>query len=181
MTATQQTQQTRTFRLPARARRAVLLLHVVAGVGWFGIAAVTFVLTLAMLTRSDSAVVRAGYEFHELLIASLARPASLITLGTGLVLSTGTKWGIAQHYWPLVKLVLTVATIAITASLAPGWIATAARLSSGSVDSAQVNLVGMAAFHLLTVGAATWLSIYKPGGRTRWAARTRSPSVQGRR
>ena len=48
----------------------------------------------------------------------------------------GTKWGIAQHYWPLVKLVLTVATIAITASLAPGWIATAARLSGAAFDSA---------------------------------------------
>ncbi|MDA3647863.1 hypothetical protein LZ318_06835 [Saccharopolyspora indica] len=159
-------------RLSARARRAVLFLHIVAGVGWFGIAAVTFVLTVAALTSSDAAIVRAGYEFHELLIGSLARPASLITLGTGLILCAGTKWGIAKHYWPLVKLVLVVVTISITASLTPGWIATALRPSgtpfTGDHLDAQVNLIGMAVFHVLTIGAATWLSIYKPGGRTRW-------------
>jgi hypothetical protein len=179
MTATKQT-RTR-GRLSARARRAVLLLHVVAGVGWFGIAAVTFVLTIAALTRSDAAIVRAGYEFHELLIGSLARPASLITLGTGLVLAVGTKWGIARYYWPLVKLVLVVATISITASLTPGWIATASRLPgspfTGELVDAQINLIGMAAFHVLAIGAATWLSIYKPGGRTRWSPRVRNLAV----
>ncbi|MFI0469181.1 hypothetical protein ACH347_34345 [Saccharopolyspora sp. 5N102] len=164
-------------RLSARARRAVLFLHIVAGVGWFGIAAVTFVLTVAALTQSDAAILRAGYEFHELLIGSLARPASLITLGTGLILAVGTKWGIAKYYWPLVKLVLVVATISITASLTPGWIATALQppgtLLPGDLFGAQVNLIGMAVFHVLTIGAATWLSIYKPGGRTRWNMPTR--------
>ncbi|MEB3366194.1 hypothetical protein [Saccharopolyspora mangrovi] len=177
MTATKQT-RTR-GRLSARARRAVLLLHVVAGVGWFGIAAVTFVLTVAALTRPDAAIV--GYEFHELLIGSLARPASLITLGTGLVLAVGTKWGIARYYWPLVKLVLVVATISITASLTPGWIATASRLPgspfTSEVADAQINLIGMAVFHVLAIGAATWLSIYKPGGRTRWSPRARRLAV----
>ncbi|WP_344682898.1 hypothetical protein [Saccharopolyspora taberi] len=155
----------------------VLLLHVIAGVGWFGIAAVTFVLTVAAMTQSDAAILRAGYEFHELLIGSLARPASLITLGTGLILSVGTKWGIAKYYWPLVKLVLVVATISITASLTPGWIATALQPPgtprTGDLVGAQVNLVGMAVFHILTIGAATWLSIYKPGGRIRWNLPTR--------
>ncbi|TDD85405.1 hypothetical protein E1202_21095 [Saccharopolyspora karakumensis] len=162
-------------RLSARARRAVLLAHVVAGTGWFGIAAVTFVLTVAVLTESDAAIVRAGYEFHELLIGSLARPASLITLGTGLVLSVGTKWGVAKHYWPLIKLVLVVATIAITASLTPGWIADAIR-PVGALNGARTNLVGMAVFHVLTIGAAAWLSIYKPGGRIRWSTSQRSAS-----
>ncbi len=162
-------------RLSARARRAVLLAHIVAGTGWFGIAAVTFVLTVAALTESDAAIVRAGYEFHELLIGSLARPASLITLGTGLVLAVGTKWGVAKHYWPLIKLILVVATIAITASLTPGWIADAMQ-PVGAVNGARVNLVGMAVFHLLTIGAAAWLSIYKPGGRIRWTTSQRSAS-----
>ncbi|WP_406692023.1 hypothetical protein REH65_08550 [Saccharopolyspora sp. ID03-671] len=142
-------------------------MHVVAGVGWFGIAAVTFALTAAVLVEPELGVVRAGYEFHELLIGWLARPASLFTLGTGLILSVGTKWGVAAYHWPLIKLVLVVVTIAITASLAPGWIA-AAQASGAQSVGAQVNLIGMAVFHVLTIGAATWLSIYKPGGGIRW-------------
>lgn len=164
--------RTRGRRLSASARRAVLFVHIVAGVGWFGIAAVTFVLSVAVLTQADATILRAGYEFHELLIGTLARPASLITLGTGLILGLGTKWGIAKYYWPLAKLVLVVATIVITANLAPGWIATALDSAdaprAGEFTAAQTNLVGMAVFHILTIGAAAWLSIYKPGGRTRW-------------
>lgn len=125
------------------------------------------------LRRTDATILRAGYEFHELLIGALARPASLITLGTGLILGVGTKWGIVKYYWPLAKLVLVVATIAITASLTPGWIAIAFHGAdtplTGEFTATQSNLVGMAVFHILTIGAAAWLSIYKPGGRTRWS------------
>lgn len=166
-------------RLSAPMRRAVLFVHIVAAVGWFGIAAVTFVLTVATLSQSDATILRTAYGFHELLIATLARPASLITLGTGLILAVGTKWGVAKHYWPLAKLVFVVATIVITANLTPGWIADAVD-SAGTplttqVTTAQTNLVGMAVFHILTIGAATWLSIYKPGGRIRWNRR-RTPT-----
>lgn len=159
-------------RLSAPMRRAVLFVHIVAAVGWFGIAAVTLVLTVATLSQSDATILRAAYEFHELLIATLARPASLTTLGTGLILAVGTRWGVARHYWPLAKLVLVVATIVITANLAPGWIADAVDSADTPLTTefttAQTNLVGMAVFHILTIGAATWLSIYKPGGRIRW-------------
>lgn len=159
-------------RLSTSARRAVLFVHIVAGVGWLGIAAVTFVLTVAALTQSEATILRASYGFHELLIGTLARPASLISLGTGLILCLGGKWGIAKYYWPLAKLVLVVATIVITANLTPGWIALllegADTPRTGEFTTAQTNLVGMAVFHILTIGAAAWLSIYKPGGRTRW-------------
>ncbi len=165
-------------RLSAPMRRAVLYVHIVAAVGWLGIAAVTLVLTAAALTEADAKVAHAAYGFHELLIGTLARPAALITLASGLILAVGSKWGIAKHYWPLAKLTLVVATIATTAALSPGWI-TLAMQSAGTAPpateatAAQTNLIGMAVFHILTIGAAVWLAIYKPGGRTRWSSRTK--------
>ncbi len=159
------------FRLSPRWRKGALLLHILASVGWFGIAAATLVLTLSASGQDDPEVVRAAYRFHEQLVDTIARPAALATLGTGLVLSFGTPWGLTRYYWPLAKFVLTIATILITVLLSPAWISTAIAQADavelGELSTVQNNLVGMAVFHLVTIGLAAGLAIYKPGGRIR--------------
>lgn len=160
------------IRLSPRWRKALVLLHVLAAVGWFGVAATIFVLSVAALALDDPLLVRAAYRFHELLIDTLARPAALATLGSGLALALGTPWGLARHYWVLAKFVLTIATILVTVLLSPGWISTAIAqadsVRTAELSAVQNNLVAMAVFHLITIGLATWLAFYKPGGRIRW-------------
>lgn len=82
-------------RLSRDWRKAVVLVHVVGSVGWLGVTATFLVLTLALLGNRDAATLRSGYAVHELMVTWLARPAALLTLGTGLVLSFGTPWGLA--------------------------------------------------------------------------------------
>jgi hypothetical protein len=151
------------------ARKAVLMIHILASVGWFGITAAIFVLSIAALSLDDATRLRAAYQFHELLISVVVRPAAITTVASGLLLALGTPWGLVKHYWPPAKLVLTIATIAFTIANSPRWIGYAiahAGTPGAALSTVQRDLVAMAVFHLIVLGLATWLSIYKPGGPT---------------
>jgi hypothetical protein len=128
------------------------------------------VLTAALLDVRDPSALRAGYGLHELTVAWLARPAALLTLGTGLLLALGTRWGLARHWWVLAKLALLVATVVVTVAVSPAMldyaVAHADRAGTPEYTGAQRVLVAMAVFHLATIGTAAALSVYKPTGRT---------------
>lgn len=151
-----------------------MLTHVVAAVGWLGVTATFLVLTVALLDSRDSATLRAGYAMHELMVTWLARPAALLTLGTGLVLSLGTRWGLVRHWWVLAKLVLLVATVAVTVSVSPDLlrysIEHADEAGTAGYADAQRVLVLMAIYHVVMIGTAAALSVYKPAGRLRPAS-----------
>src|SRR5918998_374114 len=120
----------RRSRLSPRWRKATVLLHIVGSVGWLGVTATFVVLTVALLDSRDPATLRSGYAVHELMVTWLARPAALLTLGTGLVLSFGTQWRLTRYWWVLAKLVLLVATVVVTVSVSP-------ELLSYAVDHAE--------------------------------------------
>ena len=107
-------------------------------------------------------------------------PVSMGTLVTRILLSVGTPWGLARHYWVLVKFVLTVA-------LAAGGILVlnrrlqeaAVRVSEGplntltnaDVGALQFQFVAALSVALLLLVTAITLSVYKPWGRTRFGRR----------
>lgn len=150
-------------------RRSVVLVHVVSSVGWFGVTATFVVLTIGLLAVRDAGTLRSGYAVHELLVTWLARPAALLALGTGLLLSFGTQWGLTRYWWVPAKLVLLVATVAVTVSLSPDTLAFAIAYAEAAgtpaYTEAQHVLVALAFFHVATIGAATGLSVFKPGRR----------------
>lgn len=156
-------------RLSRRWRNAVVLAHVVGSVGWLGVSATFVVLTLALLGSGDAATVRTGYALHELMVTWLARPAALLTLGTGLMLSFGTGWRLTRYWWVSVKLVVLVTTVAVTVSRSPELlrhaIEQAGSVGAPAYTAVQHALVVMACFHVVMIGAAAALSVYKPGGR----------------
>jgi hypothetical protein len=147
----------------------VVLVHIVGSVGWFGVTATFVVLTISLLPVRDAATLRSGYAVHELLVTWLARPAALLTLGTGLLLSFGTQWGLTRYWWVLAKLVLLVATVAVTVSISPDTLAFAiTHAEAGGTPAyteAQYALVALAFFHVAMIGAAAALSVFKPGRR----------------
>jgi hypothetical protein len=161
----------RAAALPARWRKTVLLAHIVVAIGWLGVTATFVVLTVAMLGVRDIATLRSAYAMHELMVTWLARPAALATLGSGLVLALATPWGLLRHWWVPAKLVLLVATVALTVTVSPDALRYAVDHAEAAGTTAytdvQHTLVLMAVYHVVMIGAAAALSVFKPGGRVR--------------
>jgi len=157
-------------------RKLVLTAHVVSSVGWFGAVVVFMALAVAGLHSGDAQLVRAVYILMELVGWSVIVPLSLSSLLSGLVLSLGTTWGLFQHYWVVVKLLLTsIATIALVVHMRPiSLLASAA--AQGTLDSAdlgglRVQMAVDAGAALLVLVLLTAMSVYKPRGRTRYGWR----------
>jgi hypothetical protein len=169
--------------LPPPWRKAGLVAHVAASVGWFGAVVASAVLGIVGMTSADADVARAAYLVLEPLGWYALVPLSVVSLVTGLVQALGTPWGLLRHYWVLAKLAMnlfasgvlllymqTLTFLADTArALGPNGDASALRTPSPVVHAA-------AALALLVV--ALVLSVYKPRGLTgyRGAPTVREPA-----
>jgi hypothetical protein len=120
------------------------------------------------LTSQDAITVRAAWIAMELTGWSVIVPLALASLITELVQSLATPWGLFQHYWVLVKFLLTVfATIILllhmpTISYFGG---VAAETDSASLGGLRGELIH-AGGGLLVLLVTTTLSVYKPRGMT---------------
>jgi uncharacterized membrane protein SirB2 len=155
-------------RLPPQLRKLVLATHVLVAVGWFGVVVGKLILEITAATTPDPDIPGAAYLFMEAFDRALFPPTALATLLTGIVLSVGTAWGLFQHYWIVAKLVLTVAVIVTGVVFVGAWTRQAIATASGS---ASIPLIYASLAHLVMLGAATVISIYKPWGRIRPARR----------
>src|SRR5258707_2785555 len=89
-------------------RKLTLTVHVIVSVGWAGAVAAFLALTVAGLVSPDIQLVRASYLAMDLTYRIVVIPLGLASLGTGLVSSLATEWGLLRHYWVLAKLVLSI-------------------------------------------------------------------------
>ncbi len=148
----------RRLHLGKRPRRALLVAHVLSSVAWLGIAA--FVLFMLFLARStgDAGYARALYRTVETSIW-LSVPMGAVSGLTGLVLGLGTPWGVATHWWVVLKEIAFIPLV-VTDFLvvAPG----AHELAHG----ASARLIEPAIGHCVLLTLATVVSIVKPFGRT---------------
>ena len=165
----------------------MLAAHVVVSVGWLGVVAAMLVLSVSAATTDDAGTAEAAYvligEVSDVLVAPPPASLGLAALLTGVVLSVGAKWGLFGYYWIVVKLALTVAVIVSGVFLVEVWIRQAGALAgeatgpvTGSapgpgLGSSPVLLIYASAIHLLMLGAATVISVYKPWGKTGRGAR----------
>jgi len=163
--------------MSSRVRKFALTAHIVSSVGWLGAVAVFLALAIAGLTSEDGGTVRAVYVAMESIGWYVLVPLSLASLITGLIQSLATHWGLFQHYWTVLKLVINlVASIVLLLYMQTlGHLAgVAAETTSSGTDlgglrSASPVLHAAAALLLLLVAAT--LSVYKPRGRTRYGWR----------
>ena len=154
----------------------MLAVHVLVAVGWFGLVVAKLILEIWAATTPEREVARVAYQFMAVLDRAMFPPAALGTLLTGVILSVGTAWGLFQHYWIVVKLVLTVAVVLTGVIFVGAWTQQAIAMSSGSgaatatspvIGAAPTLLIYAAVAHALMLGAATVISVYKPWGRIR--------------
>ncbi|MFC4495538.1 DUF2269 domain-containing protein [Streptomyces ovatisporus] len=160
------------------ARRALLVAHVTVSVGWLGISLCLLTLALAGVRNPDGFAETAVLSM-KLFGDWLLLPVALATLGTGLVLSLGTPWGLARHRWVYAKFWLTLAAAALTVfSLRPGLADAAATLTSGGTLPAP-DLLAPPAVSLTLYAFLTAVSVLKPWGLTRRGRQLRAARTAG--
>ena len=155
-------------------RKLALTAHVTSTVGWLGAIVGFLAVAIAALTSQDIQLVRGAYLVMELIGWYVLVPLCVASLGTGLIMSLGTQWGLFRHYWVLVKFVITVLaaiilfmytqTLEQLGAMARGTTLTINDLRNGS----PVLHSGLAVLALLV---NTTLSLYKPRGMTKYGRR----------
>ncbi|GCE07494.1 DUF2269 domain-containing protein [Dictyobacter aurantiacus] len=145
-----------------RLRKCALTIHVILSVGWIGAVVSFLALVIAEMTSRDVAAARTATLAIELTVWWVIVPFSFTALGSGLISSLFTPWGLFRYYWVLVKFVINV--FACFELL--GYVRS---LSTMAGISGYDVLRGSAAILVLIV--ATVLSVYKPRGMTRYGWR----------
>lgn len=146
------------FRLTPRARKAVVVAHVVSSVALLGQVWVNAVVAVVAMRSGDPA----GYRVLRDLVFGSAMPLSMIALVTGIVLSLGTKWGLLRFPWVTAKLVLLVLTVLLGATVQGRLVERLIVEPTPALQWAQLAGTGA---QLAMLVVATWLSVFKPGGR----------------
>ena len=159
------------------ARKLLLTAHLAVSLGWLGAVAAFLALGLVGLTSRDLGRVTAVYVAMDPVTSLVIVPLALAGLGTGVLQSLATKWGLIKHYWVLVKLAITVLSTAILLlhTRAVDELVRVAAKAPATLDDLRglrVQLVVDATAALVALLLATVLGVYKPRGLTRWGRRS---------
>ncbi|MGH8932807.1 MAG: hypothetical protein ACRDZO_19845 [Egibacteraceae bacterium] len=170
-------------RANKRAKRTLDFFHYVTSVGWLGVGFCQLTLNVIALTSGEPPLTHAAHA-----ITHIFDRALLIALGTGSLVSGAllgmkTKWGLVRYWWVLAKLVLTVVALVFGGVWMGGWIGEAVTRSSmpaGLSDPAYLalrdQLMAGSISTVLTLVLMTFLSVFKPWGRT-WLRRDNPPTA----
>lgn len=154
------------------ARRALLVVHVAVSVSWLGLSLGLLTLGITAYTTQDLSLTRAAYRAMRVFSDWLLPPVALMTLGSGLMLSLGTPWGLARHRWVWTKFWLTTATAMATIFALRPEIAQVAE--AGVPDAALIAAPVISTIAYLFMTA---LSVLKPWGPTRRGRRLRAAAL----
>ncbi|SFO90547.1 hypothetical protein SAMN04489713_110197 [Actinomadura madurae] len=163
-------------QLKRLARRVWLTLHVGVSVGWLGLALAMTTLAITGATADDHAVRHGSYELMHVFDLTIVIPSVVLAVVTGLVVSLGTPWGLVKHRWVLLKFVISL-VIPVIATVQSGWIEELQhRTADPAADPGGTGLVLVLC--MLLYAALLWtavvLSVFKPGGKTRWGRTERA-------
>jgi hypothetical protein len=156
------------FRLRGRAHKVALSAHVLTSVGWFGIAVAIALCGIAAAATGDDAL--SGSLRRTMAVAPwLTIPMGVASALTGVLLGLGTAHGLVRHWWVVAKEVVMVAVV-----VTDGVLVAPVAHHAATTGSATPPLYGSTIAHVVLLGAATVLSVFKPRGRTPWGARRRT-------
>ena len=153
-------------------RKLSLTLHVTSSVGMLGAIAAFLTLAIGALTARNERLVVGAYLAMDPIARTVILPLMFGSLLSGLVLGLGTPWGLARHYWVLIKLVVT-SFAAVVLLIKMPLIAEAARLAAAPApDGDSLRLLGQQLLFHSAAGLTLLLlpmilSTYQPRGLTR--------------
>jgi hypothetical protein len=153
-------------------RKIALNVHLTSSVGWIGAVVAYLALVIAAMTSEEAQTLRAAWIAMGLTGGYVIVSLALTSLATGLIMSLGTKWGLFQHYWVLISLVLTIFAILILlphmqtvnyyAGLAVAMDSTDVSALRNGLQSELLH-AGLGLLLLLVIQV---LNVYKPRGLT---------------
>ena len=169
--ATTQMKRTRPWRLSGSARKATLVTHVVSAVGWLGVDVVLLVLAVTGLTSDDPVTVSVCYQAMGLFVTPTLLTAGVVSLGSGILLGLGSKYGLLRYWWVATKLALNLVLTTLVLVLLRPRVDQAAALGRqfdlDALGRLSVDLVFPPAVSITALALATVLAVYKPWGRIR--------------
>jgi uncharacterized membrane protein len=156
--------------LTRRGRKVALAVHVTVSVGWVGAVLAYVALGVVATTSARADDARAAWLAMEIVGWSALVPLALASLGTGLLMSLGTKWGLLRHYWVLISFALTAFATAVLVLHMPDVSAVAEQARTASAE--ELHRLGGDLFHavggLVVLLTVLGLNIAKPAGLTRY-------------
>lgn len=151
------------IRLRPAVRRAVLVAHIVAGVGLLGSVAGVLAINIRAASTGDAELAAASYELLAMFTLLFGIPLSFLGLITGVLLGVATPWGILRYAWVATKLALLIGVILVGALvLGPGT--DAMRDGDGG---AEARLIAGSTYDVVALMLATGLAVFKPRRRRR--------------
>lgn len=157
-------------RLGRMSRKVWLTLHVGIGVGWLGLSLAMLALSVVGLTTDRPELRHSAYALMDRFTTALVIPSVFLAIITGVVVSLGTPWGLVKHRWVLAKLTIALSLPFLAAFESPWIDELARRTEDPTADPGRTGilLAGAMALFFALLWTATVLSVFKPGGRTRW-------------
>ncbi|WP_394620394.1 hypothetical protein JNUCC0626_15195 [Lentzea sp. JNUCC 0626] len=166
---------TTTRKLGGRARKAVLLVHVLSAAAWLGIDLALGILVVVALSTTDTSTAGVAIQSIDLFAIWPMFGASIVCMVSGVVLGLGSKYGLVRYWWVAIKLVLNVGmSLLIAFSLRPG-VAEAARIGERMLGGDPAAVISSEMLYPVVVAPtllliAYVLSVFKPWGRVRKSA-----------
>jgi hypothetical protein len=152
-------------------RQLAVWLHILTSAGWMTLALVLFALLLLAATADDPDSASGATAMAHYLDVALLAPLGNASAATGLMLSLGTAWGLTHHRWVLSKFAITLVQLyAGVFLLSPALETTLGAPGAGPPVALLAGTVAMAG----AIAFQAWLSVAKPGGKTRWSRDRRS-------
>jgi hypothetical protein len=156
------------FRLRGRARKVALTVHVLASVGWFGVAVVLAFCVLVAGNTADRTLALALYRTMQT-APWLSIPVGVAAVASGATLGLGTTFGLIRHWWVVAKIAIATAVIVTDAVL----FRTLAHHAVVTGHSPR-PLYGISIAHVVVLAIAVMVSVFKPRGLTPWGRNRRA-------
>jgi len=165
-------------------RKIWLTTHVMSSIGWFGAVAVFLTLALVGMTSQDPQLVRAGYLAMKLTGWFIIVPFAFVSLGSGIISSLGTKWGLFRYYWVLLKLVVTTGATFLLMVHTQAFdlladIAAKTIVLGAYPYGIQLKMVVTSGATVVVLIMLTGLAVYKPRGMTPYGQRKQDEQQKG--
>lgn len=163
---------TRPWRLGARTRKSVLVVHLVSVGAWIGLDVAMAVVIFTSLLTDDDQVRAVAYQALDLFVVWPLLVSGLVCLLSGILLGLGSKYGLVRYWWVAIKLGLNLLLTALVLLSLRGGIAELAEAGRRLAAGAEVAIgVGDMIYPPIVSPTclliAVLLAVFKPWGRIR--------------
>ena len=160
------------WRLGARTRKALLVVHIASAGAWIGIDVVIAVFVFTAVFSDDDSTKALCYRALELFAVWPLLTVGVLSLASGVLLGLGSRYGLLRYWWVAVKLGLNLMlTALVLVGLQPVVENAAERArefaAGGAAELAVGDLIYPPIVSPTALLIAVVLAVFKPWGRVR--------------